>query len=173
MMSAERSETPRRAWTGKSRPAAPWLRIAAYLAAALAIVPLLAVVVLAFTRPATADMPLSLLGRYALDSAILAALVGLGTVLMGASSAWLVVMHRFPGRSFFAWALALPLAAPAFALAYGYADLLDVAGPVRTFIRATFGVEVPLNVRSLPGAAFVLSGAFYPYVYLTARAAFQ
>jgi len=152
--------------------AIPWLRIAAYLAAALAIAPLLAVVVLAVTRPASADMPLSLLGRYALDSAILAALVGVGTIIMGASSAWLVVMHRFPGRTFFAWALALPLAAPAFALAYGYADLLDVAGPIRTFIRASFGVEVPLDIRSLPGAAFVLSGAFYPYVYLTARAAF-
>ena len=154
------------------RRAIPWLRIAAYLAAALAIAPLLAVVVLAVTRPASADMPLSLLGRYALDSALLATLVGVGTVLMGASSAWLVVMHRFPGRTFFAWALALPLAAPAFALAYGYADLLDIAGPILTFIRATFGVEVPLNIRSLPGAAFVLSGAFYPYVYLTARAAF-
>ncbi|HYG28184.1 MAG TPA: ABC transporter permease subunit, partial [Caulobacteraceae bacterium] len=86
-------------------------------------------------------------------------------------SAWLVVMHRFPGRDIFAWALALPLAAPAFALAYAYADLTDIAGPIHAFLRS-IGADIPLNVRSLPGAAFVLSCAFYPYVYLTARAAF-
>lgn len=150
----------------------PWLRICAYVAAALAIAPLIAVVVLAITRPAGADMPASLIARYALTSAALAAMVGVGVIVMGATSAWLVVMHRFPGRNIFAWALALPLAAPAFALAYGYADLFDVAGPIRTFIRATFSFEAPLEIRSLFGAAFVLSGAFYPYVYLTARAAF-
>ena len=33
-------------------------------------------------------------------------------------------------------------------------------------------MEVPLEVRSLPGAAIILAFAFYPYVYLTARAAF-
>src|SRR5690606_32094931 len=81
--------------------------------------------------------------------------------------------HRFPGRDIFAWALALPLAAPAFALAYAYADLFDVAGPIQTFFRLHFGIQtLPFEFRSLPGAAFVLSCAFYPYVYLTARAAF-
>ena len=92
---------------------------------------------------------------------------------MGATAAWLVVMYRFPGRGVFSWALALPLAVPAFALAYGYADLLDVAGPVRRALRAWFGRDLfPFEIRSLAGAAFVLTGAFYPYVYLTARAAF-
>jgi iron(III) transport system permease protein len=72
----------------------------------------------------------------------------------------------------FAWALALPLAAPAFALAYAYADLFDVAGPVRTLARAQLGFDPGFRLRSLWGAAFVLSLAFYPYVYLAMRAAF-
>lgn len=148
------------------------LRLAAYAAAAVAILPLLSVLVLALTRPAETAIPVQTILRYALTTAALGAMVAVGTTVLGAASAWLVVMHRFPGRGLFSWALALPLAAPAFAIAYGYADLLDVAGPIRTALRSAFGLEVPFEVRSLPGAAFVLSLAFYPYVYLTARAAF-
>jgi iron(III) transport system permease protein len=149
------------------------LRIAAYVAAAIAIAPLVSVGVLALTRPADAAIPWTQIARYGLNTAVLGALVAIGTTVLGAVAAWLVVMHRFPGRAVFSWALAMPLAAPAFALAYGYADLLDVAGPVRTALRGAFGSEIwPFEVRSLPGAAFVLSFAFYPYVYLTARAAF-
>ncbi|HEX5775205.1 MAG TPA: iron ABC transporter permease [Caulobacteraceae bacterium] len=149
------------------------LRIAAIAAATLAVLPLLAVVWLALTRPASAAIPPELIARYASTTAILALLVAIGATALGAISAWLVVMHRFPGRDLFAWALALPLAAPAFALAYAYADLFDVAGPIRSFSRAALGFDaLPFEIRSLPGAALILSCAFYPYVYLTARAAF-
>lgn len=157
--------------TGARRPL-PWLKLGAWAAAALAIVPLVSVIVLAFTSPVTSDLNSGLIARYALNSAILGVLVAAGVTGLGASAAWLVVMYRFPGRGIFSWALALPLAAPTFALAYGYADLLDVAGPIQTFLREAFGLHVPLNVRSLPGAAVILSLAFYPYVYLTTRAAF-
>lgn len=149
------------------------LRLAAYAAAAVAILPLIAIVVLAATRPADAAIPGATILRYAATTAALGAMVAVGTTVLGALAAWLVVMHRFPGRAVFGWALALPLAAPAFAIAYGYADLLDIAGPVRTWLRGVVGAEVfPFEIRSLPGAAMVLSLAFYPYVYLTARAAF-
>lgn len=145
----------------------------AMAAAAIAVAPLVAVIVLAIARPADAAMPVDVIWRYGLTSAVLAALVAAGSGLLGASAAWLVVMFRFPGRDLFAWALALPLAAPAFAIAYGYADLFDVAGPVRTLLRETWGITAwPLEMRSLAGAAIVFSFGFYPYVYLTMRAAF-
>lgn len=111
--------------------------------------------------------------RYAATTAALVGLVALISGGLGALAAWVVTMHRFPGRGLFSWALALPLAAPAFAVAYGYADLLDVAGPVRTFVRAEFGFDLPLGVRSVWGAAFVLGLAFYPYTYLTLRTALE
>lgn len=156
------------AWT----PRAPSLLQAGAIAAALlAIAPLVAVVVLAL-RPAEATISAGLLARYAADTAALAAAVGVGSAALGAGAAWLVVMHRFPGRSVFEWALALPLAAPAYALAYAYADLFDVAGPIQTALRGA-GLDASfLQVRSLPGAALILTTALYPYVYLTARAAF-
>jgi iron(III) transport system permease protein len=149
------------------------LRLAANAAAAQAVAPIAAVVWLAATGPGGASIPLQQIGRYALTSAALGVLVAIGVTVLGASAAWLVVMYRFPARRLFAWALVLPLAAPAFAIAYGYADLFDVAGPVRSAIRAFTGQDIFLfEMRSLPGAALILTLAYYPYVYLTARAAF-
>src|SRR5690606_26478397 len=161
-----RAAPPTRRW-GAPSP----LRVLAIAAAVIAIVPLAGVVAAAFSGGA-ADLAGRAIGRYAATSAALALLVAIGTGVAGSIAAWLVVMHRFPGRNLFAWALALPLAAPAFAVAYAYADLFDVAGPLRFWLRGSLGFDLPINVRSLWGAGFVLSAAFYPYVYLAMRAAF-
>lgn len=154
---------PGRAW--------PILSILAGMAAVVAILPLLGVVLAALSGSA-ADIADAEILRYGLTSLWLAVLVGLSTAVLGTLVAWLVVMHRFPGRDIFAWAMALPLAAPAYALAYAYADLFDVAGIVRMGMREQLGFDLPFNLRSTGGAAFVLSCAFYPYVYLAMRAAF-
>ncbi|MEP2722601.1 iron ABC transporter permease, partial [Roseibium sp.] len=132
----------------------------------------LAGVLLAALGTDSADIAGRDIARYALTSAWLALLVGVFTAVTGTLAAWLVAMHRFPGRGLFAWALALPLAVPAFALAYSYADLFDVAGPLRTALRLGYGFDLPFSMRSTGGAVFILSAAFYPYVYLAMRAAF-
>ena len=75
----------------------PLLRIAAYLAAAFAVVPIGAVVWLALTGEAGAAFTPALIARYALTSALLGAMVAVGATAMGATAAWLVVMYRFPG----------------------------------------------------------------------------
>lgn len=147
------------------------IAVLAALAGLAVALPLAGVVIAAF-GPDSADIAGRDILRYTLTSAWLALLVGAITAVVGTLAAWLVVMHRFPGREFFAWALALPLAVPAFALAYGYADLLDVAGPLRIWLRETLGRDLPFEIRGIGGAAFILSAAFYPYVYLAMRAAF-
>lgn len=148
------------------------LTLAGWAAAAFALLPLVCVVAMAVTRQDAAAFGSGVVLRYALTTAALGALVAVGTGAVGAVAAWLVVMHRFPGRGVFAWALALPLAAPAFALAYSYADLFDAAGPLRIALRSHAGFDLPFEMRTLWGAAFVLSAAYYPYVFLTARQAF-
>jgi iron(III) transport system permease protein len=162
----------RPAWRlGRWRPGL--LETLAILAALAALAPLAGVVAAALAPGgAEAAIPLGDLIRYAWTSLALAALVAAATAILGTGAAWLVAAYEFPGRAVFAWALALPLAAPAFALAYAYADLFDVAGPVRTLARAHLGFDPGFRLRSLWGAAFVLSLAFYPYVYLAMRAAF-
>jgi iron(III) transport system permease protein len=113
---------------------------------------------------------------YLLNTALLALGVGLIVPLIGAGTAWLVTMCRFPGRRLFDWALILPLAVPAYVMAYTYTDLLQFTGPVQSLLREVTGWPprgywFP-EVRSLGGAIAMLSFVFYPYVYLLSRAAF-
>lgn len=98
--------------------------------------------------------------------------VGLGVTVLGVSLAWLTAMCEFPGRKFFAWALLLPLAMPAYVLAFVMIGLFDFTGPLQTWLRETFGPMQLPQIRSRGGVVFVMSLALYPYVYLIARNAF-
>lgn len=114
---------------------------------------------------------------YILNSLALMVGVGCGVLTIGVGTAWLVTMCRFPGSRLFEWALLLPLAAPAYLLAYTYTNMLDFYGPVQTQLRWLFGWESVRdywfpNVRSLWGAIAMLILVLYPYVYLLARVAF-
>ncbi len=102
--------------------------------------------------------------------------VGVGTLLIGVATAWLVTMCRFPGRGIFEWALLLPLAVPTYAIAFTYGGLFEYAGPVQSALRDAFawgrGDYWFPDIRSLAGAVLVMTMVLYPYVYLLARAAF-
>ncbi len=118
----------------------------------------------------------TVLPEYALNSLLLALMVGLGVVVVGVATAWLTAMTEFPGRRVFEWALLLPLALPAYVMAYVYTDLLQFVGPVQTGLREWFGWKrgdywFP-EIRSLGGAAAMFVCALYPYVYLITRTAF-
>lgn len=97
--------------------------------------------------------------------------VGVGVSILGVGLAWLTALCEFPGRRFFAWALLLPLALPAYISAFVWLGLFDVTGTVTLWLRETGGLHLP-EIRSRGGVILVLSFALYPYVYLTARAAF-
>lgn len=92
---------------------------------------------------------------------------------LGTSLAWLTSMCEFPGRRWLEWALLLPLAIPAYVLAFVAIGFLDYAGPLQTALRSLTGSSawVP-PIRSTGGVIAVLSLAFYPYAYLMARNAF-
>jgi iron(III) transport system permease protein len=118
----------------------------------------------------------TVLPDYLQNSLLLAFGVGVGALLIGTSLAWLVVFYRFPGRNLLQWALLLPLAMPAYIIAYTYTGLLDFAGPLQSLLRETFewryGQYYFPEIRSLGGAILLLSLVLYPYVYLLARTAF-
>lgn len=106
------------------------------------------------------------------NTAILLSMVIIIAGSLGTVLAWLTSMYRFAGQRFFAWALMLPLAIPAYVLAFVSAGIVDYSGPLQTMLRA-FGVETGIpSVRNVWGAGIILSLAFYPYVYLLARQAF-
>ena len=119
----------------------------------------------------------TVLQDYILNSCWLMLLVGTGVSIIGVGTAWLVTMCRFWGSSWLEWALLLPLAAPAYLLAYTYTSMLDYFGPVQSTLRNLFGWTSVNDywfpeIRSLWGAAVMLLLVLYPYVYLLARVAF-
>lgn len=128
------------------------------------------------TAAAWAHLAETVLAEYAMNSLLLALYVGIGVAALGVATAWFTAMTDFPGRRSFEWALLLPLAMPAYVLAYVYTDLLQFVGPVQTFLRETFGWRrgdywFP-EIRSLGGAALMFVCVLYPYVYLLVRTAF-
>ena len=119
------------------------------------------------------EMAQTVLPDYALTSLLLCVSVAFGVALVGIATASAVTLFEFPGRRTFEWALLLPLAMPAYVVAYAYTDFLQFAGPLQTWARSTFDLQGRLlpDVRSLGGAVLVFTVVLYPYVYLLARAA--
>lgn len=118
----------------------------------------------------------TVLSEYVFNSIWLMLGVTVGTLLLGVPTAWLVSQYQFFGKGFLHWALLLPLAVPAYIIAYTYTGLLEFEGPVQTYLRSIFGLQTVNawfpEVRSLGGAIVMFSLVLYPYVYLLSRAAF-
>ena len=115
----------------------------------------------------------TVLPHYVGQSTLLAVGVALGVMLLGAGTAAAVTLFDFPGRRFFEWALLLPLAMPAYVLAYAWTDALQFSGPVQSALRQALGLQGALwpDVRSLPMAIVLFVLCLYPYVYLLTRTA--
>ena len=124
-------------------------------------------------RSILSQMLQTVLPDYTWTSLLLCLLVGVGVATIGMATASAVTLFEFPGRRVFEWALLLPLAMPAYVLAYAYTDFLQYGGPLQSGLRSAFGLQGRLlpEVRSLGGAVLVFTAALYPYVYLLARTA--
>lgn len=101
-----------------------------------------------------------------LATGALAALIGTGTALT-------VALAEFPGRRILSFALAAPLAVPAYIAAYAYGDFFGPFGPGTALLGFPAGGGTAFDIKSFEGAVFVLTITLYPYVYLAARAAFE
>ena len=119
----------------------------------------------------------TVLAGYVVNTVVLALAVGTLSAIIGIACAWTVATRDFPGKRFLSWALVLPLATPAYVVAYVYTDLLEFAGPVQTALRDLTGLQGGQYsfppIRSLGGAVVMLSLVLYPYVYLLARTNFE
>lgn len=119
----------------------------------------------------------TVMAGYAGQSLVLAAGVALGTAVLGVGTAVAVALFRFPGHRFFEWGLLLPMAMPAYVLAYVATDALQPSGPVQEALRNGLGLGTSEpwrwwpDVRSLGGAIPLFVLCLYPYVYLLTRTA--
>jgi iron(III) transport system permease protein len=153
--------------------------ISTVIIAVFAMAPIVAVLYLAFTPTDNIwpHLASTVLPGYITTTLTLMLGVGVGALTIGVGSAWVVTMCRFPGRSVFEWAMLLPMAMPAYIIAYIYTDILEYSGPVQSMLRDMFGWSHKLEywfpeIRSVGGAIMMMTLVLYPYVYLLARAAF-
>ncbi len=119
------------------------------------------------------QMAQTVLPEYIGTSLLICVVVALAVAAVGMATASAVTLFDFPGRRVFEWALLLPLAVPAYVVAYAYTDFLQFSGPMQVFLRETFGLQgrVFPEIRNAWGAIWVFTFTLYPYVYLLARAA--
>ena len=119
----------------------------------------------------------TVLDDYVMNSIWLMLGVGTGVFVIGVGTAWLVTMCKFPGSKLFEWMLILPMAVPAYLMAYSYTDFFTYTGPAQIFLRDITGWGLGdywfPDIRSLQGAILMMSFVFYPYVYMLTRAAFM
>jgi len=127
----------------------------------------------AAARDVLSQMAQTVLPDYALTTVVLCLSVAVGVALVGMGTASAVTLFDFPGRRIFEWALLLPLAMPAYVVAYAYTDFLQFSGPLQVGLRDAFGWRgrVFPEIRNTPGAVWVFTFSLYPYVYLLARTA--
>lgn len=154
--------------------------LAALLIAAGVLMPIIAILILAFfpSDNIWSHLLATTLPRYLTTTLALMLCVGFGAACIGAGTAWLVTRYRFWGVRSFEWLLLMPLAIPAYVGAYALVDLLEYAGPVQNALRGMMGWKNAqdywfFEIRSFGAASFVLVMALYPYVYLLSRAAFR
>ncbi|MGX2966618.1 ABC transporter permease [Ursidibacter sp. B-7004-1] len=154
-----------------------WQNIAVF-ATLIVLLPLLAIAYHAFDGEMENLTHLwnTMLGSYVTNSSLLVIGTVLLSLLFALPSAWIVANYQFFGQKTLQWLLCLPLAMPAYLIAFLYTDLLDYSGAFQEMLRNLFGWSTPQDywfpkIRTLYGACFVLALVLYPYIFLLARVA--
>ncbi|MEZ8027328.1 ABC transporter permease [Enterovibrio norvegicus] len=157
-----------------------FLKTSSWVFSLLLVLPILAIF---YTAVGESDdvfghLMYTVMGTYTLNTVLLVAGTVFLSLLMGIPSAWLMANYCIPGDRWLQWALVLPLAMPGYIVGYIYTDWFDYAGPIQLFLRDVTGWTSAAqywfpDLRTLPGASFVLALVLHPYVYLLARAAFM
>ena len=147
--------------------------VSAIVAAVLVAVPI-AAVLSASLKPSgevMGHLASTMLTRLVFNTVVLTGGVAVLTTILGVSLAWLTAVCDFPGRRTLSWLLLLPMAVPAYVMAFTFLGLMDFSGPLYSALTAA-GLPAPSDPRSVWGVILVMSLSLYPYVYLLSRSAF-
>lgn len=111
---------------------------------------------------------------YVINTVLLMTLTSVFAAIMGIGAAWMVSTREFRGRKLMEWLLVLPLAFPTYLMAFTQVNIFSYTGIFRAFTRK-LGIADGLyfDLMHIPGLAFILALALYPYVYLPLRLTFR
>ena len=105
----------------------------------------------------------TVLSDYIVNSLVLAFGVGFLVIVIGTVLAWCIARYEFAGRKQIQWLILLPMAMPAYIIAYTYTGLLDFAGPIQTFLRETFHWQYFSKIIVLSNCFHNLEFPFTPH----------
>lgn len=114
-----------------------------------------------------------LLKDYIINSLIIVTFTGLFSAIIGVSLSWLISAYNFPLRSFFKWAVILPLAIPPYIAAYTYSGIFSYTGIIQKLLRNTLNVHIHqkyFDIMSIKGTIFIFTVFLFPYVYIITKA---
>lgn len=157
-----------------------WRKASVFALAFILLSPVFALIILSFgdSEGLWPHLVSSVLGKYISTTLLLMIGVGCLSLLLGVTCAWIIAAYRFRFSKWLDFIILLPIACPAYLVAYAYTDFFEYAGPVQVALRQFMGWQSARDyyfpeIRSLGGAIFVLSSVLYPYIYLLARTAFR
>ena len=155
-------------------------QITVMLLSILIFCPLIALILLSFgdSEGLWKHLFETVLTRYVSNTLLLMIGVSIFSLIFGITTAWILTTYRFWFSNLLEILMLLPMACPAYLVAYAYTDFFEYAGPVQGFLRDLMGWQTASDyvfpeIRSLGGAIFVLSAVLYPYIYLLAKTAFR
>jgi len=118
----------------------------------------------------------NLLLAYSIDTAYLVLITSFFSLIFGVIPAWFVSTNTFRGKTLYDVMLYLPLAIPAYIMAFTYSDILSYTGPIQSFTRKhfpDFSALLNLDYMQIEVLGIIMALSLYPYIYTACRLSFS
>jgi|TARA_B100001758_G_scaffold99319_1_gene84885 iron(III) transport system permease protein len=118
----------------------------------------------------------NLLLDYSLDTIYLVLITSLFSLIFGVLPAWFISTTNFKGKNLYDILLYLPLAIPAYIMAFTYSDVLSYTGPIQSFARKylpEFADILNQDYLQIEVLGIIMALSLYPYIYTACRLSFS
>ena len=118
----------------------------------------------------------NLLVEYSLDTIYLVFITSFFSLIFGVIPAWFISTNNFKGKNFYDIMLYLPLAIPAYIMAFTYSDILSYTGPLQSFTRKylpDFSSLFNQDYMQIEVLGIIMALSLYPYIYTACRLSFS
>ena len=118
----------------------------------------------------------NLLVEYSIDTLYLVSITSFFSLIFGVIPAWFISTNNFKGKNFYDIMLYLPLAIPAYIMAFTYSDVLSYTGPIQSCARKYFPELSELlnqDYLQIEILGIIMALSLYPYIYTACRLSFS